>query len=129
MDIGSAVGRQQGLSPEKILGLAEYMKHPDFSRQERLALQLADAMTLSPAARNASGQSSTQQRTIDVPEALFIELRDTFGLEATIELSAAIAWENFRSRFNRCFEVASDGFSEHGMCALPVVSPSSSVLS
>jgi len=128
MDIGSAVGRKQGISSEKILGLNDYPQHPAFSVQERLVLRLADTMTMSPATKETNLPFSTPQNAIQVPHELFVELRDTFGLEAIIELSAAIAWENFRSRFNRCFEVASDGFSEQGMCALPVVSPPSTVL-
>lgn len=123
MDIGSAVGRQQGISTDKILSLSDYRSHPDFSAHERLSLELADAMTLSPSSLKADSHCAVQ-----VPETLFIALRDAFGLEGTIELAAAIAWENFRARFNRCFEVASDGFSESGMCALPVVSPNSSML-
>ena len=30
-----------------------------------------------------------------------------------------IAWENFRARFNRGFDVANQGFSAGAYCALP----------
>jgi hypothetical protein len=34
-----------------------------------------------------------------------------------------IAWENFRARFNRGFDVADQGFSEGAYCALPESHP------
>jgi hypothetical protein len=37
-----------------------------------------------------------------------------------IEVTAAIAWENYRARFNRAFNIGSQGFSEKGFCALPI---------
>jgi hypothetical protein len=37
-----------------------------------------------------------------------------------VELAAAIAWENYRARFNRVFGVRPLGFSGEGaFCALP----------
>lgn len=35
-----------------------------------------------------------------------------------------IAWENFRARFNRGFDVADQGFSKDGYCVLPESHPS-----
>ncbi len=35
------------------------------------------------------------------------------------ELTANIAWENFRARFNRGFDVAAQGFSEGAVCPIP----------
>jgi hypothetical protein len=36
-----------------------------------------------------------------------------------VELTAAIAQENFRARFNRPFGVEAAGFSEGAFCPLP----------
>ncbi len=55
----------------------------------------------------------------DVPEALFRALLDRLGETQLVELTAAIAQENFRARFNRPFEVEAAGFSEGAYCALP----------
>jgi alkylhydroperoxidase family enzyme len=55
----------------------------------------------------------------DVPEELFAALRQHFDEAQMVELGAAIAWENFRSRYNRVFDVASQGFSEGAYCPLP----------
>ena len=36
-----------------------------------------------------------------------------------IELAGAVAWENFRARFNRAFDVEAAGFTQGGVCAIP----------
>ena len=50
---------------------------------------------------------------------LVAELRKSLDDEQLVELTAAIAWENFRARFNRGFDVAAQGFSEGAVCPLP----------
>jgi hypothetical protein len=37
-----------------------------------------------------------------------------------VELTAAIAWENFRARFNRGFGIDAEGFSEGAACSVAV---------
>ena len=99
MDINSAVGRDNGLSEQeiaRILGGAE----EGFSEPERLLLQLADALAATPA---------------NVSEELFAALRAHFSEEQLIELAAAAAQENYRARFNRAFDVGSDGL----YCVIP----------
>ena len=44
-------------------------------------------------------------------------LRAHFDEAQLLELAATIAWENYRARFNRAFEVRSSGFSEGAFCA------------
>lgn len=55
----------------------------------------------------------------DVSDDLFARLRRHFDEPALIELTASIAWENYRARFNRALRVESDGFSQGAVCALP----------
>ena len=55
----------------------------------------------------------------DVSDELFAALRRHFDDAQLVELSAAIAWENFRSRFNRPFDVGAQGFSSGAFCPLP----------
>ncbi len=43
--------------------------------------------------------------------------------EQLVELTGTIGLENFRARFNRGFDVADQGFSEGGFCALPEAHP------
>jgi len=47
------------------------------------------------------------------------DLRKTLSDEQLVELTTAIAWENFRARFNRGFDVQDQGFSEGAVCAIP----------
>jgi alkylhydroperoxidase family enzyme len=105
MDIGSAVGRASGVTVEQLEQLPDYRTSAAFSEEERLALELADAMARQPA---------------PVPDELFARLRARFDEPQLVELAAAIAWENYRSRFNRVFDIQSDDFSEGAFCAIPV---------
>lgn len=54
-----------------------------------------------------------------VEENLFHALRARFSERELVELSAAIAWENYRARFNRTFSVESEGFSKGLYCPMP----------
>lgn len=55
----------------------------------------------------------------DVPDGIFARLRSEFDDEQLVELTATIAQENFRARFNRPFEIGSVGFSDGAFCPLP----------
>ena len=92
MDINSAVGRKAGLTDEKLLALAgDYLTV--FTDKERLVIELADAMADTPS---------------NVSEDLYKRLRDEFSEEQLLELGGQIAFENFRARLNRIFNVESD---------------------
>ena len=104
MDIGSAVGREKGVREEQLRDLAAYPTSPHFSELERLALRLADAMAGAPA---------------EVPLELYQALRAHLDEPQIVELASAIALENFRARFNRVFDIGSDGFSQGAFCAVP----------
>ena len=81
-----------GVSDEKILALDNYATSPLYEEKERVALEYADRMTI------------TDQ---DVDEELFSRLRRFFEEDALVELTAAIAWENASSKFNRALRVPS----------------------
>lgn len=66
-----------------------------FSDAERVAFELAEAMTVTPQA---------------VTGELFARVREAYSEEQIVEMAAVIALENFRSRFNRCFGVEANGF-------------------
>jgi len=55
----------------------------------------------------------------EVPDSLFAELKARFSPAELVELTSAIAWENYRARQNRALGVASDEFSEGAVCAIP----------
>jgi len=62
---------------------------------ERAALSYAETMTI-------TGQKVTDE--------LFAELRRHFSEAQVVELTAAVALENFRSKFNVALGVESQGF-------------------
>ncbi len=86
-----------GVSDEKILALNEYATSPLYDERERAALEYADAITLSDR---------------DVGDELFERVRGSFDDDALVELTAAIAWENSSSKFNRALRVPSQGLWE-----------------
>ena len=81
-----------GVSDEKLLALDEYATSPLYEEKERVALEYAERMT------------KTDQ---DVDDELFSRLRLFFDEDALVELTAAIAWENSSSKFNRALRVPS----------------------
>jgi alkylhydroperoxidase family enzyme len=88
------VGSDLGIPNEKLLALAEYATSPLYGEVEHLSLEYADAMTI-------TGR--------DVDDALFARLRRVYDDDALAELTAAIAWENASSKFNRALRVPSQG--------------------
>jgi alkylhydroperoxidase family enzyme len=98
------VGRALGITERQLAELSRFEASDAFSRLERLALRLAEAMTASPAA---------------VPDALREELLEHLTPGQLAELAAAIAWENHRARLNRALGVRATGFSDGATCVLP----------
>jgi alkylhydroperoxidase family enzyme len=88
------VGSRLGVSDDKILALADYATSPLYNEAERVALEYADAMTL-------SGR--------EVSDELFARLRKSYDDDALVELTAIIAWENASSKFNRALRIPSQG--------------------
>lgn len=93
------------MTEEKLRALDEYARSDVFSAEERAALRLADAMVATPAR---------------IDDDLFAALRDVFDEAQVVELASAIAWENYRARFNRVFDVESEDFSHGAFCPLPL---------
>jgi alkylhydroperoxidase family enzyme len=88
----------------QIQDFARYRESDAFSPLEKAVLDYAVALSSTPA--NAS-------------DALVARLREDLSDEQLVELTAAIAWENFRARFNRGFDVAAQGYSEGAVCPIP----------
>ena len=103
MDINSAVGRQEGISFEKIAALEDFEHSALFTEAEKAALRMTEAMC---------------ERSVNVPDAVFDGLRRHFDDNAIVELVAMVALENLRARFNRALEIPSDG-----LCPLPAEHP------
>lgn len=92
MDINSAVGRKAGLSDEKLLAVVQNDLSV-FSEVERLVIELADEMANTPS---------------NISDDLYARLREKFSEEQLLQLGGQIAFENYRARLNRIFDVGSD---------------------
>jgi alkylhydroperoxidase family enzyme len=98
------VGRASGITAGQIGNLSNYRADVNFSELERLVLEYADAITETP---------------VEVPDALFARLREKFNEAQLVELTSAIAWENYRARFSHAFGIEAENFSEGAVCAMP----------
>ena len=86
---------QEGLSEAHIVNLEHYATSSHFSTREALALTYAERITRSEQ---------------DVDDALFARLQQEFPTAAEIvELTAIVALENFRSKFNHALRIESNG--------------------
>ena len=99
------MGRENGISTEQIANLNHYRTDFNFSGLERLVLEYADGMTRTP---------------VEVSDALFARLREKFGEAELVELTSAIAWENYRARFDHALGIEGENLAEGAVCALPV---------
>jgi len=86
------VGRKAGLSDDKLRAVLGEDRTP-FNDTERLVIELADAMTDTPA---------------NVSDDLYARLRKQLSEAQLMQLGAHIAFENYRARWNRIFNVESD---------------------
>jgi len=84
--------------------LHQYDESDAFDEREKLVLAYADAMTSTP---------------VEVPDELFDELREHYDDRQLVELTAIIAQENWRARFNHALHIGAQGFSEGAFCPLP----------
>ena len=99
------MGRKQGVTEQQLLDLAAFETSAAFTEVEKLVLRYAVAMTQTP---------------VEVSDDLFAELQREFTPKQLVELTSAIAWENYRARFDHAFGIEAEGFSEGAVCAVPV---------
>jgi alkylhydroperoxidase family enzyme len=83
----------------KLADVAGWRESRLFTEAERVALEYAERMTI-------TGQS--------VDDALFARLKQHYSESQIVELTAAIALENFRSKFNPALGIEAQGF-----CLIP----------
>jgi alkylhydroperoxidase family enzyme len=83
----------------KVAQLANWRDSPLFTEPERIALEYAERMTI-------TGQQ--------VDDLLFAKLKQHYTEAQIVELTAAIALENFRSKFNPTLGIEAQGF-----CMIP----------
>jgi AhpD family alkylhydroperoxidase len=104
IDIGSHLSAREGVTDEQLLALPHHREADCFDEVELLVIDYAAAMTATPA---------------QVTDELFERLRERFDEAQLVELTAAIAWENWRARFNWAFDIGAAGFREGAACPVP----------
>ena len=93
------MGRQQGLSDAKLSAVADFEESDAFTELEKAVLRYATEMTKTP---------------VEMPDEVFDALRPHFNEKQLVELTSAIAWENYRARFDHAFGIESEGFLDAG---------------
>ena len=101
-DIGSYEARAKGIDDHQLGDLHRYRDSEHFDELERLVLDLAVGMTVTP---------------VQVDDELIATLRFHLDDSQLVELVNLIAVENLRSRFNAAFDLGAAGFSEGMACA------------
>ena len=86
------MGRKAGLTDEKLLAVTG-SDRSSFNAKELLAIELADEMANTPS---------------NISDEFYQRLRAEFSEEQLLDLGSQIAFENFRARLNRVFDVGSD---------------------
>jgi|SRR5579872_1007149 len=95
-----------GLSEAKLRALTDFESSPELTDLEKLAVRYAVHITVTP---------------VEIPDELFEDLRRHLSDAQMVELTSAIAWENYRARFNHAMGIEAEGFSRNAWCPLPQV--------
>lgn len=104
MDFGSMLGRAHRVPDRQLQELARYRTSDAFTDLERLVIEYGEAMSRTPS---------------EVGEDLVARLREHFDDAQLVELTSAIAIENYRARFNHALGLEPQGFSEGAACVVP----------
>ena len=97
VDINSATLAKRGVSMDKIAALDAWCDSPLFQPEERLALEYAEAMTI-------SGRG--------VDDHLRSRLKQQWDDNTIVELTGLIAFQNLSSKFNAALDVPPQGFCQ-----------------
>lgn len=104
LDFGSLLATHAGVTEQQLRDLHQWSDSTAFSDVESLALAYTDALTDTP---------------MTVTDELVAELREHFTEAQLVELTAFVALENQRSRFNHGLGITAQGFTT-GACAVAV---------
>jgi alkylhydroperoxidase family enzyme len=87
-----------------LAALPDFENSVEFNPLEKLVLRYAAAMTGTP---------------VVISDELFAALQQHFDEKQLVELTSAIAWENYRARFDHAFGIEAEGFYQGALCLLP----------
>ncbi|MGK5627575.1 carboxymuconolactone decarboxylase family protein [Streptomyces sp. URMC 123] len=102
MDFGHWENTRHGMDPRKVRDVPAWRESDVYTPLERAVMEYAEAMTANPP-------------TVD--DDLVARLREHLDEAELVELTAMVAVENFRSRFNSALGLTSQGFRD--TCDVP----------
>jgi len=103
LDFGTRQAEPLGVTDEQLVALPDYEHSSLFSEEERAVLRYADAITRTP---------------VQVPVAVFEALKARYSDRQILEITAAIAWENFHARVNHALDLEAEGVASR-VCLVP----------
>ena len=103
IDYGYFESLQHGMDPQKVRDVTRWQDSDVYDVRERLVLEYTAAVNTTPAS---------------VTDGMVARLHEHFSDKEIVELTAWIALENYRSRFNAGLGLSSEGFSD--ACAVPL---------
>ena len=103
IDFGYYESVQSGADPRKVRDVTRWQDSDAYDERERLVLEYTAAVNTTPSSVTAG---------------LVERLREHFSEKEIVELTAWIALENYRSRFNAGLGLSSEGFSDS--CVVPL---------
>jgi AhpD family alkylhydroperoxidase len=95
VDLNGAAALERAVARDKLDALAQFETSPLYTEREKAALAFAEALT-DPARR--------------VDDACFARLREHFGEQEVLELTALAAFQNLSSKFNAALGVQAQGY-------------------
>lgn len=99
------MGREQGVTEEQLRAISAWRESEVFTDEECAVLAYSEAMTATP---------------VDVTDEIFAAVRAHFPEDRqVVELTSALAWENYRARFDHALHIGAEGFSDGAYCPLP----------
>lgn len=97
VDLNAATLLRRGIGEQKLWALADWRRCNLFGTAERVALEYAEAITLSDH---------------EVTDDLMARLKQHFDDDALVELTGVIAFQNMSSKFNSALAVPPQGFCQ-----------------
>jgi alkylhydroperoxidase family enzyme len=91
------VSRKNGIPDVEIAAVADFAGSPYFSAREKAALVYVDRMCDTP---------------VSVTDDVFSGLRKHFNADQIVEITSAVAIENYRARFDHALGIESENFYE-----------------
>ncbi|SHG25659.1 Alkylhydroperoxidase family enzyme, contains CxxC motif [Jatrophihabitans endophyticus] len=97
MDFGYWIGMNEGIDPQKVRSVPRWRESDVYAPVERAAMEYAEAMSTTP---------------LTVTDEHVARLREFLDEAQLVELTATVALENQRARFNTALGLPSQGFSD-----------------